>query len=193
MRPPCIGGARICGYGDPSADFHLIGDHAGIHGGTDTHVPFTSSPVGRQIQGLLFDLGFLASPYADRPIVTNLYMNYLYMCPVSPSDRPTRPQYLDHDRFFDAELRAVNAHILLPVGRRATDRVLEAYTTQRRKVPHSMRERHALEVRGRGFLVVPVLDPRAWRAGDRRQIRTTLERILASDYRQTKGVATLVG
>ena len=193
MRPRCETGDPVCGYGDPAADFHVVGDRPGTHGGARTGVPFTDTEVGRALQGVLHVVGLLDAPYADLPEVSNLFLSYLYLCPLPPDEEPSERGYADHDRFFDAELRAVNAHILLPVGRRATDRVLERYTTRSRKVPRSMKQRHATEVRGRGFLVVPIMDPRRWSEDDRIAIESTLERILDSDYRQTKGVATLIG
>ena len=52
---------------------------------------------------------------------------------------------------------------------------------------------HAEEVRGRGFLVVPVAEPADREPGDREALVDRLAALLASDYRQTKGVATTVG
>ncbi len=194
MRPPCDGRdadgpAAVFGYGDANADFHLIGDRPGVHGGETTGVPFTETPAGEAVQELAFDLEFASGP-RDRPTLENLFESYLYMC-VGPE--PSDEAYADLERFFDAELRAINAHILLPVGERATDHVLTEYTTQRRRFDLDMADLHAREIRGRGFMVVPIRDPTEWEGADRETIVSTLESILESDYRQTKGVATLVG
>ncbi|MFC4246536.1 uracil-DNA glycosylase family protein [Natribaculum luteum] len=194
MRPPCDGrdaesSSAVFGYGDANADFHLIGDRPGVHGGETTGVPFTETPAGEAIQELAFDLGFASGP-REQPALENLFESYLYMCVGS---EPTDEAYADLERFFDAELRAINAHILLPVGERATDHVLTEYTTQRRRFDLDMADLHACEIRGRGFMVVPIRDPIEWDGGDQETIVSTLESILASDYRQTKGVATLVG
>ena len=193
MQPPCPAGEPVCGYGDPSGDFHLIGDHPGIHGGATTGVPFGDGPAGAALQEVLATVGLLEEPAEEGPTVSNLFMSYVHPCPPAGDGPPSELSYQHLERFFDAELRAVNAHILLPVGKRATDHVLEAYTTQRYKVPPAMDERHAVDVRGRGFLVVPVMEPADWTPEDRFRIVDVVERILASDYRQTKGVATLVG
>lgn len=193
MRPRCESRVTVPGYGDPSADFHVIGDHPGRHGGTTTGVPFTGSDAGERLQAVLHDVGLLAQPYADTPDVEDLFLDYIHMCvPVGDGD-PSETSYARLERFFDAELRAVNAHILIPVGLRATDRVLGEYTTQLRKVPADMDGRHATEVRGRGFLVVPVKEPSAWDESDRDRLRDRLSAIRSRDYRQTKGVATLIG
>ena len=197
MRPPfeCTEpGTRpaVFGYGDANADFHLIGDHPGVHGGATTGVPFTETESGEAIQELVRALEFATGP-RDRPVYENLFANYLHMCVLPDGREPTAEEYDELERYFDAELRAINAHILLPVGERATEHVLTEYTTQRHRLELDMATLHAREVRGRGFLVVPVREPTEWEAGDREAIVTTLEGILASDYRQTKGVATLVG
>ena len=67
------------------------------------------------------------------------------------------------------------------------------YTTQRQRLELDMAALHASEIRGRGFLVVPIRDPVEWDGGDREALSSTLEGIVTSDYRQTKGVATLIG
>lgn len=199
MRAPCDdaatngGHGAVYGYGDANADFHLIGNHPGVHGGAETGVPFTRSVAGERLQSVLAELGFAAKPYSDEPRYANLYSSYCYMC-VPPTGRdPTPREYADLERFFDAELRAINAHVLLPVGQHATEHVLAEYTTQLHRLDLDMASLHALDVRGRGFLVVPIREPSEWEPGDREQLVSKLEAILASDYRQTKGVATLIG
>lgn len=193
MRPSCDGGVAVPGYGDPAADFHVIGDHPGPHGGHSTGVPFTETEAGRNLQAALHEVGLVGDPYADAPHVENLFLNYIHMCSPPGDSDPPATSYQRLERYFDAEMRAVNAHILLPVGKRATDRVLAEYTTQRCKVPRSMEDRHTLEVRGRGFLVVPVKEPAAWTSEEADQLVSRLAGILQSDYRQTKGVATMIG
>lgn len=196
MQPPCDdtgAGQPVLGYGDPDADVHVIGYHAGHHGGTETGIPFTGTAAGTQVREVLAELGLLADPTAEQPDVDNVYLSYLFMCPVAPGEEPSTAAVRDLDRFFDAELRAVNAHILLPVGAAAADRILAAYTTLFEKLPRDMDARHARDVRGRGFLVMPMKDPRQWRPGDRERFVDRMQAVLASDYRQTKGVATLIG
>ena len=181
------------GYGDANADFHLIGDYPGVHGGTETGVPFTGSVAGERLQPVLHELGFAALPYADEPEYANLFASYCHMCCVSDGGVPSAESYADLERFFDAELRAINAHILMPVGERATEHVLREYTTQAHRIELDMETLHARELRGRGFMVIPICEPADWADGDREKLVEKLEAVLASDYRQTKGVATLVG
>ncbi|MBZ6495899.1 uracil-DNA glycosylase family protein [Natrinema longum] len=182
----------VFGYGDANADFHVIGDHPGVHGGASTGVPFTELEDGLAVQDVLREVGFASGPW-DAPSLENCFWSYIHMCTLPDGRAPTDEEYADLERFFDAELRAINAHVLLPVGARATDHVLREYTTQRHRIDLDMASLHARDVRGRGFLVVPINAPVEWVEGDREAIVSRLEALLASDYRQTKGVATTVG
>ena len=174
----------VYGYGDANADFHVVGADAETHGGAETGVPFTDSLVGRRIQAVLHAVGFAADAYSDTPDLSNCYLSYLRLSPGDPADL---------ERYVDAEIRAINAHILLAVGDDALSYILEKFTTRARKLPHDAARLHAGEVRGRGFLVVPVADPADWTDGDETALVDRLESILDGDYRQTKGVATRIG
>ncbi|WP_255149627.1 uracil-DNA glycosylase family protein [Halorarius halobius] len=186
-----VDGRAVYGYGDANADFHVVGESPYAHGGADTGVPFTDSLAGERIQSVLHEVGLLAESYADDPDAENLYLSYAH--PKVTDGPPTDAGFADMERFLDAELRAINAHILLPVGDRALDYCLREHTSLARKLPSDAAALHARQVRGRGFLVVPVRDPEEWEAGDRERLLGTLRAILDSDYRQTKGVATTVG
>ena len=180
------------GYGDANADFHVIGDHPAIHGGVTTGVPFTESVAGAAIQDVLRHVGFVGGP-RRRPTLENCYWSYVHMCTPPRGRSPTDAEYAELEPYFDAELRAITAHVLLPVGDHATDHVLSEFTTQRNRLSIDLATLHARELRGRGFMVVPVREPAAWEDGDREALCSRLESILDSDYRQTKGVATMVG
>jgi uracil-DNA glycosylase family 4 len=198
MRAPCErdcsdGVPAVYGYGDANADFHLIGDYPGRHGGAGTGVPFTRSVAGERLQPVLHEVGFATCPYEDEPDYANLFASYRHMCCPPGEGAPADERYADLERYFDAELRAINAHVLLPVGERATAEVLAGYTTLAHKVDPDPAALHATEVRGRGFMVIPVREPSEWTDGDRRRLVEKLDAVLSSDYRQTKGVATLVG
>lgn len=198
MDPPCPGDCTrevpaVYGYGDANADFHVIGDRPAVHGGVETGVPFTGSTAGERLQGVFHEVGFAAVPYVDRPDYADLFTSYRYACCTPDGGAPTGGDYADLERFFDAELRAINAHVLLPVGDRTVRFVLDAYTAVSHRLDEDPSELHATEVRGRGFMVVPVREPADWTGDERDRLVERLEAILASDYRQTKGVATLVG
>ncbi len=191
MSPPCEyecvpdGHCAVFGYGDANADFHVVGDHPGIHGGTATGVPFTGSEVGEKLQPVLNDVGLLGDAYSDEPSVANLFTSYLHMCCLPDGREPSPSEYSDMERFFDAELRAIAAHVLLPVGERATEHVFWEFTAKAGKLDIDMESLHAQEIKGRGFLVVPIRDPREWGPRDDDRLRTRLNALLSSDYQQT--------
>jgi uracil-DNA glycosylase len=182
MRAP--GEPAVYGYGDANADFHVIGRDAETHGGAETGVPFTGSLAGERIQSVLYRVGLAAEPYSDAPDLENCYLSYVRISPGDPADL---------ERYIDAELRALNAHILLPVGGEPLSYVLSEFTTQARRLPADSTRLHASEIRGRGFLVVPVREPAEWEPGDEAALVERLGALLNSDYRQTKGVATRIG
>ena len=134
-------------------------------------------------------LAAAAEPYSDEPEYEDLYTSYVYTCVPPEGVEPSPREYADLERFFDSELRAINAHILMPVGGHATEHVIREYTAQTHRVNVEMESIHAMEIPGRGFMVVPVREPTEWTPGDRERLVSKLQAILDSDYRQTKGVA----
>ena len=191
MRPPCPhacrgGGGRraVFGYGDANADFHVIGNHSADHGGAATGVPFTDDPAGERVLDVLEATGFLADRDGADLTLENCFCSYRYLCCVPPDGEPSPEQYRDFERFFDAELRAVAADVLVPVGEGATRHVLETYTAQAHRLGDDLASLHATEVRGRGFVVLPLREPLDWTAADEDAAVTAIEDLLAIDYHQ---------
>ncbi|MCL9817373.1 uracil-DNA glycosylase family protein [Natronocalculus amylovorans] len=179
MEPSCS--QFVPGYGDANADFHVIGDHPGVHGGVETQIPFTDVDWAETLQQTLVDAGLLLST-GDEPTMQNTFFSYLHMC--VPTEEPTEAQYHDMERFFDAELRAIAAHVLLPVGARATKHVLEQYSAQAWKTEIDMTALHGKEIRGSGFLILPIKDPAEWVDGDAERLRTSIQTLRSTDYRR---------
>ncbi|WP_411968243.1 uracil-DNA glycosylase family protein [Haloferax sp. YSSS75] len=178
MRPSCD--RFVPGYGDANADFHVIGDHPLVHGGIETGVPFTND-AGKRLQAALVDSTLLETA-GDEPTVEKTFMSYLHMC--VPEDSPTRAEYTDMERFFDAELRAIAAHVLLPVGATATNHVLNNFTSVGWKTDVDMETLHGTEIRGSGFLVVPIKDPAEWDDGDHDELVAGLLTLQSTDFRR---------
>jgi uracil-DNA glycosylase family 4 len=172
MRPPCE--AFVPGYGDANADFHVVGDHPGVHGGADTGVPFTGTPPAERFRDALAAVSLLED---GEP--ANLFLSYLHAC--VPDGDPTERAYAELEPFFDAELRAITAHVLLPVGERATRHVLREYTAI---APDdaTLADVHAEELHGSGWLVVPALDPEDWTGADEAAYVDALGDIRQSEY-----------
>jgi uracil-DNA glycosylase len=180
MSPDCD--SFVPGYGDANADFHVIGDHPRAHGGITTGVPFTETTASDRLQQALQRAGLLETT-GDHPDVAETFFTYLHMC-VPEGDEPTPAEYADMERFVDTEIRAITAHVLLPVAERATRYVLDNYTAQARKVDVDMAALHGTEIRGSGWLVYPIRDPRDWADGDDDRLVTALRELQETDYRR---------
>jgi len=178
MQPDCP--SFVPGYGDANADFHLIGDHPGVHGGLEESIPFTGEPWSPALFDALAEAGLVTD--VDPITVDCTFLSFLHMC--LPDGDPTPSSYDDMERFFDAELRAIAAHVLLPVGARATEHVLETYTARAWKTTIDMEALHATELLGSGWLVVPIRDPAAWEADDAARLVETLCDIQSTDFRR---------
>ncbi|KAB1189286.1 uracil-DNA glycosylase [Haloferax sp. MBLA0077] len=186
MRPSCD--RFVPGYGDANADFHVIGDHPGVHGGVDAGTPFTND-AGKQLQAALEDSGLLETT-GDEPVVDKTFMSYLHMC--VPDGAPTAHDYTDMERFFDAELRAIAAHVLLPVGAVATEHVLNNYTSVGWKTDIDMESLHGQEIRGSGFLVVPIKDPLEWDDDDHDELVAGLMTLQSTDFRRESDLGRFI-
>ncbi|MFB6095997.1 MAG: uracil-DNA glycosylase family protein [Haloferacaceae archaeon] len=178
MEPECE--SFVPGYGDANAHFHVVGDHPGVHGGADTGVPFTDES-GLRLQSALVEAGVLERA-GERPRPGRTFLSYLHMC--VPEGEPDDADYLELEPYFDAELRAIAAHVLLPVGERATRHVLENYTARAWKTVVDMEALHATELLGSGWLVVPIKDPAAWDDDDARELVDALVELQSTDYRR---------
>ncbi|WP_313690882.1 uracil-DNA glycosylase family protein [Halorarum halobium] len=187
MEPDCD--RFVPGYGDANADFHVVGDHPGVHGGVDAGVPFTGTPAAERFQAALVEAGLLEAA-GDAPDVNSTFLSYLHMC--VPDGEPSAGEYADMERFFDAELRAIAAHVLLPVGARATEHVLETYTAQAWKTEIDMRGLHGAELRGSGWLVLPILDPVEWEEGDAADLVEAIETMRSTDYRRESDLGRFI-
>ncbi|GAB6878040.1 uracil-DNA glycosylase family protein [Halorubrum gandharaense] len=214
MTPDCD--RYVPGYGDANADFHVVGDHPGVHGGLADGIPFTGEEWSTTFLSALAEARLLESAAGviearaatngagnvdavDDGTVTNAteagrdgeplmagstFLSYLHMCALDGGRTPTDAEYDDMDRFFDAELRAIAAHVLLPVGATATDRVLRTYTAQAWKTEVDMDALHAEEIRGSGWLVVPIKHPGDWADGDAERLVESLRELQSTDFRR---------
>ena len=186
MQPPCE--RFVPGYGDANAHFHVVGDHPGVHGGVETGVPFTGIEAGHRLQRALHDAGLLRTT-GDRPDVDSTYLSYLHTC--VPTGEPTDDDYAEMEPFFDAELRAIAAHVILPVGERAIEHVLETCTAHD-TTDIDVESLHATEVQGSGWLVMPIRDPCAWASDDATSLVDAIDTLRATDYRRETDLGRFV-
>jgi uracil-DNA glycosylase len=175
----------VPGYGATTADFHVVGDHPGTHGGLSTGVPFTDKEWSEQFFDALADGGLVESTALDERRIESpeTFFSYIHMC-APETVVPDRRSYDEMEPFFDAELRAITAHVLFPVGKRATKHVFGNYTAIDPTDVTEMDDIHAGDRQGAGWLVMPIKDPGEWTGDDRDKLVSALETLLASDYQQ---------
>lgn len=182
QRPPCD--AFVPGYGVTTAQFHVIGDHPGVHGGQSSGIPFTGNAWSHAFFEALRRGGVVEGFDLESDAVEGdrAFFSYLHMC--DPGDStPSDDEYATLEPFFDAELRAITADVLLPVGPRATTHVLKSYTA-RSAEGLDMAALHGTELQGTGWLVVPVVDPGDWSRDEADRLVAGLQRLQATDYRR---------
>ncbi|WP_181686127.1 uracil-DNA glycosylase family protein [Halorhabdus salina] len=187
FRPDCD--RFVPGFGDVAADFHVIGDHPGVHGGVSTGIPFTETGGSERLQRALLR-GDLLHTTGSTPDVNATYLSYLHPC--VPEGTLSEENYRRAATFVESEVRAITAHVLLPVGERATRWVFEHMTTQPTD-DIDMDALHATEVLGSGWLVYPTADPDGWSDGDGRKLGEALLALQEQDYRREADLGRLVG
>ncbi|SIR87208.1 uracil-DNA glycosylase [Natronorubrum thiooxidans] len=187
----------VHGYGDVGADFLFVGERP-TASADETGVPFAATPgsktpatgddgnTGTTLRRLLERLGFCDSTSPiDQPVIENAYLTNLTRCR-DPDRKPTDEEIGNCEPFLNAEIRSINPHILVPVGERALAELGDEYTTMPAE-ELSLPADHGRRIRGRGFELVPMIDPREQSAEQTQAWLEAFVELMASDYRQTKG------
>ncbi|WP_416841081.1 uracil-DNA glycosylase [Haloferax sp. DFSO52] len=176
----------VHGYGDVGAEFLFVGE-APSADAERTGVPFTGDEAGERVQHILAELGFSRSdPDAEEPDVQNVFLTYLTRCR-HPERDPTENEIATCEPFLNAEIRMINPHIIVPVGQTALEALAFDYTT-RAADSFDIDAEHATTIRGRGFELVPMLDPAEQTDADTEAfVEHVRDSVFGRDYRQTKG------
>lgn len=182
----CESRSRVVhGYGDVAADFAFVGE-APTAGADRTGVPFTGDAAGELVQGVLADLGLVASATdSEEPAVDNVYLTYLTRCHHGERE-PTDEEVGNCEPYLNGELRMINPEIIVPVGQRPLEALALEYTT-RKPEELDVAESHATTIRGRGFEIVPMLAPGDQSPAETEAFVEHMAELLGRDYRQTKG------
>ena len=175
----------VHGYGDVAADFLFVGEMPDA-GADESGVPFTNGPAGERLLGILRRLGLCGSPTdSTEPELANVYLTNLTRCR-HPERPPTDEEISNCEPFLNAEIRMINPEILVPVGERALEELMVEYTTTDPDAV-GLPEDHGERLRGRGFELVPMIDPATMDDEQEDTFVHDFSALMASDYRQTKG------
>ncbi|MDF9746443.1 uracil-DNA glycosylase [Natrinema salsiterrestre] len=178
----------VHGYGDVGADFLFVGERP-TDRADEVGVPFAGeggSDGDGGLRRMLERLGLcdVTSP-ADAPGLENVYLTNLTRCR-DPDREPTDEEIGNCDPYLNAEIRMINPEILVPVGERALRELGAEYTTT--PVDElALPDDHAARIRGRGFELVPMIEPREQSDAETQAWLEAFVELMASDYRQTKG------
>jgi len=173
----------IHGYGDVGAEFLVLG-HTPSEGADEVGLPFVGDQE-RELLDILETMDLVDDPDADRPQFDNVYLTYVTRC-YHPEREPTDEEELNCEPYLNSEVRMINPELLLPVGQDALEALAFEYTTLSED-ELDIEERHATTIRGRGFELLPMIEP--WEQTDeqREAFLEHFSETLGLDYRQTKG------
>ncbi len=176
----------VHGYGDVGAEFLVVGESP-TAASEANGIPFTGEGAGERVQAIFGELGFVRSPPdATEPDVQNVFFTNLTRCR-HPDRDPTDREVETCEPFLNAEIRMINPQIIVPVGERALRALAIEYTT-RRPDSFDVEAEHATTIRGRGFELVPMVEPATMTDAQADAFVDHLrENVLSRDYRQTKG------
>ncbi len=180
----------VHGYGDVGADFLFVGERPSAAADT-TGLPFDSDD-DPGLWAILDRLEFCpgppgpdASAREDPPTVDNAFLTLLTRCR-DPERPPTDREVSNCEPYLNAEIRSINPEVLVPVGERALREIAAEYTT-RDAEGIDLRDAHATTIRGRGFEILPAIDPREATDDQYESFVAAMSEIMGRDYRQTKG------
>jgi len=173
----------VHGYGDVGADFVVIGDQPSA-AADETGVPFAGD------QSLVWDVldrvGLVdGDPGAAEPVPDEVFLTYVTRCR-HPDRDATDEEVRACEAYRSSELRMINPEIIVPVGQRAIEALAFQYTTKSED-ELDVTELHATTMRGRGFELVPMLDPADQTPEQTEAFVEHFADLLGTDYRQTKG------
>ena len=172
------------GYGDVAAEFVFVGEHP-TEGADETGIPFFGDDRSEAFQDVLRALGFAHQEPGEEPELENAYLTLLTRCR-HPERAPTDREIENCEPYLSSEIRMINPEIIVPVGERALREIVREYT---RNDPDEfdIENRNGKEIRGRGFEIVPMIDPAEGDEDEREAFLESFSELLGRDYRQTKG------
>jgi uracil-DNA glycosylase family 4 len=173
----------VHGYGDVGAEFLVLFDHPS-DGADAAGTPF-GGEFERSVVSILETVGLVEPVDDGMPEPSNVFFTYVTRCR-HPERPATDEEARNCEPFLNSEIRMINPELLLPVGQRALDALAFEYTTLSED-DLDVADHHATTIRGRGFELLPMIEPTAQTEAERGSLVDHLNDTLDRDYRQTKG------
>lgn len=173
----------VHGYGDVGAEFIVLGESPS-DGADGSGIPFTGEQE-RELLDILAAVDMCDDPDAAEPELTNVFLTYVTRCR-HPDRSATDDEIGNCEPYLNSEVRMINPELLLPIGQRALEELAFEYTTESAD-DLDVSERHATTIRGRGFEILPMIEPWKQTDDERAAFLNHFSDTLGRDYRQTKG------
>jgi uracil-DNA glycosylase len=131
----------VAPFGDPNAEFLVVGLAPGMHGANRTGRPFTGDHAGILLYEALYRAGFSNQPNGDHPSdglqLLNCRISNAVKC-LPPENKPNPAEVRICNAFLANELAAIRApRVLLALGKIAHDAVLLALGLKSSRFPFS--------------------------------------------------------
>ncbi len=171
----------VHGYGDPNADFLLIGEAPGAKGADMTGVPFTRDRSGKRLQRLLIRLGLSkeTDEGGESPRLMNCYVTNLVRCNPPGNRNPKRDEIENCQPYLEEEIRRMRPKAVIPIGNFATRWVFQKY---RGITPDAMARVHAKVFEGAPFTIVPMKHPARISHRMLEEIEATLQQVMGLGF-----------
>jgi len=174
----------VHGYGDVSAEFAFVGGYPDS-GADEIGIPFMGAGRETMLE-ILRATGFTESPLeTTEPELDNAVLTYAARCH-HPDREPTEKEFSACELYLTSELRMINPEIIVGVGQHALEALAWEYTTRDAEA-FDVEAEHATTVHGRGFDIVPMIEPPEQTDAQTDALIEHMLDVLGRDYRQTKG------
>ncbi|MFW5978242.1 MAG: uracil-DNA glycosylase [Halohasta sp.] len=174
----------VHGYGDVGAEFAFVGGFPDS-GADEVGIPFMGAGRETMLE-ILHATGFTESDLeTTEPEMENAVLTYAARCH-HPDREPTDAEFTNCEPYLNSEIRMINPEIIVAVGQHALEALAWEYTT-RSAEDFDVEAEHATTVYGRGFDIVPMIEPAEQTDDQTDAIIEHLLDVLGRDYRQTKG------
>jgi uracil-DNA glycosylase family 4 len=136
-------------FGDPQAQFLILGLAPGLQGANKTGRPFTGDYAGDLLYATLEEFGYSLGTYQARPddglTLKNCMISNAVRC-VPPQNKPIGAEINACRGFLKARLNALpNLQVILALGRIAHDTLLRTYGVKLSAHPFGHGAQHRLE------------------------------------------------
>ena len=148
-------------FGDPQAEFLIVGLAPGMHGANRTGRPFTGDFAGILLYETLHQYGFASQKGSDNPAdglqLINCRITNAVKC-LPPQNKPETSEIRTCNKYLESEIRTSSPKVILALGAIAHQSVLMAFGLKLRDYRFGHHATHTLGAKGDGGGEVRLFD-----------------------------------